>query len=167
VDRVTSRNAVVRRARFRKAGSGWSARRRASQPWNMQRAPCTLFDIFLGRSIQTSTFSSTSTCVPCRIVERGDSSCVGVLVQGGNRTLTPEEVTATIMLQSADSFLGAAVMNAALTVPVDFSDAQCEATRDDARTAGLSAVRIIKKPIAAATAHGLEQGGGEKNKSGL
>jgi heat shock protein 5 len=104
--------------------------------------------------------------LPYRVVDRADKPCVEMLVQGENGTFAPEEVTATIMLrlkQNAESFLGAAVTNAVLTVPVDFSDAQREATRDAARIAGLTAIRFIREPIAAATAYGLDQGGGEKN----
>lgn len=41
--------------------------------------------------------------------------------------------------------------------PIDFTDAQRQATRDAATIAGLTAIRVINEPTAAAIAYGLDQ----------
>src|SRR5258708_2149156 len=53
----------------------------------------------------------------------------------------------------------AKVMEAVITVPAYFNDAQRQATKDAGRIAGLDVLRIINEPTAAALAYGLEKRG--------
>jgi len=57
----------------------------------------------------------------------------------GDRTFTPPEISAFILLQlkrNAEAFLGRAVARAVITVPAYFNDAQRQATKDAGRIAG-------------------------------
>jgi heat shock protein 5 len=59
--------------------------------------------------------------------------------------------------------LGKKVTHAVVTVPAYFNDAQRQATKDAGAIAGLTVMRIINEPTAAAIAYGLEKKEGEKN----
>merc|ERR1711965_704557 len=85
---------------------------------------------------------------------------------GENKKFTPEEIAAMIlgeMKQVAGSFLGDEIVDAVVTVPAYFNDAQRQATKDAGVIAGLNVARIINEPTAAAIAYGLDKKGGEKN----
>ena len=71
----------------------------------------------------------------------------------------------TKMKDIAESYLGAKVANAVITVPAYFNDAQRKATTDAGKIAGLNVPRIINEPTAAAIAYGLKNKGdsGEMN----
>ncbi|MHC5210177.1 MAG: molecular chaperone DnaK [Planctomycetota bacterium] len=72
---------------------------------------------------------------------------------------TPQEVSAMILAEVrrvAEQALGVKVEKAVITVPAYFDDAQRQATRDAARIAGLTALRIVNEPTAAALAYGLD-----------
>jgi molecular chaperone HscA len=76
----------------------------------------------------------------------------------GGRVVTPTEVSAEILRElreTAESELGP-VGGAVITVPAYFDDAQRQATKDAARLAGLSVLRLLNEPTAAALAYGLD-----------
>lgn len=76
----------------------------------------------------------------------------------GEDTWTPEEISAETlrkMKSTAEEFLGEEVENAVITVPAHFNDSQRQATKRAAEMAGLTALRIINEPTAAALAYGL------------
>lgn len=76
-----------------------------------------------------------------------------------DRLITPQEISALILTevrQVAETALGRAVNKAVITVPAYFDDAQRQATRDAAKIAGLTALRIVNEPTAAALAYGLD-----------
>lgn len=78
----------------------------------------------------------------------------------GRRPVTPLEVSAEILrvLRSrAVEALGDEPEGAVITVPAYFDDAQRQATRDAGRLAGLSVLRLLNEPTAAALAYGLDQ----------
>jgi L1 cell adhesion molecule like protein len=54
-----------------------------------------------------------------------------------------------------------------ITVPAYFNDAQRQATKDAARIAGLTVLRIINEPTAAALAYGLDKRTGKNDKNVL
>ena len=58
----------------------------------------------------------------------------------------------------AEQRLGQPVKGCVVTVPANFTDAQREATRRAAAGAGMSVLRIINEPTAAAVAHGMGSG---------
>jgi molecular chaperone HscA len=76
----------------------------------------------------------------------------------GERTVTPVEVSAEILRElknQAEDELGD-VGGVVITVPAYFDDAQRQATKDAGRLAGLSVLRLLNEPTAAALAYGLD-----------
>jgi len=74
---------------------------------------------------------------------------------------SPVEVSAAILgalRQRAEEALGGMLAGAVITVPAYFDDAQRQATRNAARLAGLSVLRLLNEPTAAAIAYGLDNG---------
>ena len=63
--------------------------------------------------------------------------------------------TLTKMKETAEGYLGTPPKNAVITVPAYFSDAQRAATKDAGKIAGLTVLRVINEPTAAAIAYGL------------
>jgi molecular chaperone DnaK len=78
----------------------------------------------------------------------------------GDRDYAPPEIAAIVLRslkQSAEAFLHEEVVDAVITVPAYFDDAQRQATKDAGRIAGLNVVRIVNEPTAAALAYGLDK----------
>ena len=74
---------------------------------------------------------------------------------------SPVDVAADILRAlrlRAEAALGGALAGAVITVPAYFDDAARQATRDAARQAGLTVLRLLNEPTAAAIAYGLEHG---------
>jgi molecular chaperone HscA len=72
---------------------------------------------------------------------------------------SPVEVSADILRtlrERAEASLGGPLTGAVITVPAYFDDAQRQATKDAARLAGLSVLRLLNEPTAAAIAYGLD-----------
>jgi molecular chaperone HscA len=73
---------------------------------------------------------------------------------------TPVELSAEILRyikQHVESVLGQEVKKAVITVPAYFDDTARQATKDAATLAGLSVLRLINEPTAAALSYGLDQ----------
>jgi molecular chaperone DnaK len=73
---------------------------------------------------------------------------------------TPQEISAQILgklKRDAESYLGAKVTQAVVTVPAYFDDSQRQATKEAGTIAGLEVLRIINEPTAAALAYGLDK----------
>lgn len=84
-----------------------------------------------------------------------------VRLRVGGRTLTPVEVSADILRAvkaRGEAALGRKVTEAVITVPAHFDDAARTATKDAAKLAGLTALRLVNEPTAAALAYGLDKG---------
>ena len=72
---------------------------------------------------------------------------------------SPVEISADILRTlrlRAEVSLGGALVGAVITVPAYFDDAQRQATKDAAKLAGLSVLRLLNEPTAAAIAYGLD-----------
>ena len=85
----------------------------------------------------------------------------GTQVRMGDGAYSPQEISAFILKalkERADRALGREVRKAVITVPAYFTDAQRQATREAGEIAGLTVVRIINEPTAAALSY--ESGGG-------
>ena len=100
--------------------------------------------------------------VPYRVVEstRGDAA-----VQIEEHQYSPPEISAMIldkMREVAESFLGDDVVDAIVTVPAYFNDAQRSATIAAGKIAGLNVRRIINEPTAAALAYGFKEKEGKR-----
>lgn len=73
--------------------------------------------------------------------------------------LSPVEISADILKalrQRAEESLGGELAGAVITVPAYFDDAQRQATKDAAKLAGLTVLRLLNEPTAAAIAYGLD-----------
>ena len=82
-----------------------------------------------------------------------------------DKEYTPQEISAMILQKlkaDAESYIGAPVSEAVITVPAYFSDAQRQATKDAGKIAGLEVKRIINEPTAAALAYGVGKGEDQK-----
>ena len=77
------------------------------------------------------------------------------------KAYTPQEISARTLMKlkrDAEAYLGEDVTDAVITVPAYFSDAERQATTEAGEIAGLTVLRIINEPTAAALAYGLDKG---------
>ncbi|MCD6027551.1 MAG: hscA [Solimicrobium sp.] len=82
-----------------------------------------------------------------------------VQIQTVAGTKSPVEISAQILAtlrQRAEDALGDELVGAVITVPAYFDDAQRQATKDAAKLAGLTVLRLLNEPTAAAIAYGLD-----------
>jgi len=116
----------------------------------------------IGRGYDSGEVKKALQTSPYKIV-KGPHDAAYVEIDG--KTYSPAEISAFIlqkMKQSAEDYLGEEVKEAVITVPAYFNDAQRQATKDAGRIAGLSVLRIINEPTAAALAYGLDKKKDEK-----
>jgi L1 cell adhesion molecule like protein len=91
-----------------------------------------------------------------------DRPMIEIEFEDGIKTFKPEEISAMVlakMRSSAEDYLGKKVVNAVITVPAYFNDAQRTATKNAAQIAGLNCLRIINEPTAACLCYGLHNKG--------
>ena len=121
----------------------------------------------IGRAYDDKEVQRDKKWLPYDIVNKAGKPYVRVQVQGGeDKTLSPEEVSAMILIKMkeiAEAYLGRDVKHAVITVPAYFNDSQRQATKDAGLIAGLDVLRIINEPTAAAIAYGMDKKQGEKN----
>jgi len=101
-----------------------------------------------------------------KVIDKSGKPYVQVDTTAGKKTLSPEEISAMILVKMkeiAEAYLGREVKYAVVTVPAYFNDAQRQATKDAGVIAGLDVLRIINEPTAAAIAYGMDKKSGEKN----
>ena len=67
------------------------------------------------------------------------------------------EILKTLKLR-AQAALGGELTGVVITVPAHFDDAQRQSTKDAAKLAGVSVLRLLNEPTAAAVAYGLDSG---------
>ena len=107
----------------------------------------------MGRSYEEALASG----MPYHFIADGQS--VQIVTQGGS--LSVIDVASRILSRLktlAEGILGDALVGAVITGPAYFDDAQRQATRDAARLAGISVLRLLNEPTAAAIAYGLDHG---------
>src|SRR5438874_3993176 len=122
----------------------------------------TVFSIkrFMGR--KWDEVSEEMTIVPYEVVKgpNGDAR-----VKAGGKEYAPPEISAMILQKlkaDAEAYLGEPVIDAVITVPAYFNNAQREATKDAGQIAGLNVLRIVNEPTAAALAYGLDKEGADQ-----
>src|SRR5574341_1289461 len=85
------------------------------------------------------------------------AQAVGVSTRAGIKS--PVEISAEVLRvlrERAEASLGGPLAGAVITVPAYFDDAQRQATKDAAQRAGLTVLRLLNEPTAAAVAYGLD-----------
>merc|ERR1711915_93978 len=85
---------------------------------------------------------------------------------GGEKTFSAEEISSMVLIKMkevAEAYLGKTVTHAVVTVPAYFNDAQRQATKDAGTIAGMTVLRILNEPTAAAIAYGLDKQNHETN----
>src|SRR5690606_20896071 len=83
-------------------------------------------------------------------------------IEADGKDYTAQEISARILMKlkrDAESYLGAPVTDAVITVPAYFNDSQRQATKEAGQIAGLNVLRIINEPTAASLAYGLDKEG--------
>jgi molecular chaperone DnaK len=127
-------------------------------------AESTVYSIkrFMGRRF-TEVPAETAR-VPFKVVS-GPSDDIRVSIRG--KDYSPQEISAAIlqkMKKTAEDYLGEPVLEAVITVPAYFNDAQRQATKDAGRIAGLDVKRIVNEPTAAALAYGFGKDSSKEEK---
>jgi molecular chaperone DnaK len=135
---------------------GQAARRQA-----MTNAENTIYAVkrLMGRKFEDPEVQRHLLTCPYEVVAapNGDAH---VRVRG--RDYSPPEISAIVlqkMRQTAEDWLGEECTECVVTVPAYFDDAQRQATKDAGRIAGLTVLRIVNEPTAAALAYGVETQG--------
>merc|ERR1712212_1370748 len=128
----------------------------------------TVFDAkrLIGREFTDKTVQSDIKFFPFKLVDKNSKPHVQVETSQGEKTFAAEEISAMVLVkmkETAEAFLGKKVTHAVVTVPAYFNDAQRQATKDAGTIAGLTVMRIINEPTAAAIAYGMDKKEGEKN----
>ncbi len=93
--------------------------------------------------------------IPYRLIDT--PGMVSIATTAGPKS--PVEIGAEILKAlrlRAEAALGGELTGAVITVPAYFDDAQRQATKDAARLAGLTVLRLLNEPTAAAIAYGLD-----------
>ena len=124
----------------------------------------TLFAIkrLMGKKYQDASVAKDRSLVPYNIVQH-DNGDAWVTVQ--DRHMSPPEISSFVLSalkEMVESFLGEAIVEAIITVPAYFDDAQRQATKDAGKIAGLDVKRILNEPTAAALAYGLDATAAER-----
>merc|ERR1711871_1941020 len=128
----------------------------------------TVFDAkrLIGRDFGDKNVQKDMKHWPFSVIKKDDKPYVSVKLDGKARDFAPEEVSAMVlqkMKEVAEGYLGQDVQHAVVTVPAYFNDAQRQATKDAGSISGMTVMRIINEPTAAAIAYGLDKKDGEKN----
>jgi len=128
----------------------------ASNPQN------TVYDAkrMIGRRYSDKVVQKDIKLWPFEVVNKDSKPYVKVQYQGAERTFAPEEISAMVLTKMkhvAEAYLGKSVTHAVVTVPAYFDDGQRGATKDAGVIAGMTVLRIINEPTAAAIAYGLDK----------
>ncbi|KAF3903274.1 hypothetical protein ABW20_dc0108888 [Dactylellina cionopaga] len=127
----------------------------------------TIFDVkrLIGRKFNDPDVQKDMKHFPFDVVNKDGKPYISVEVNGEKRTFTPEEISAMVlgkMKDIAEAYLGKKVTHAVVTVPAYFNDAQRQATKDAGSITGMTILRVVNEPTAAAIAYGLDKLTGER-----
>ena len=116
---------------------------------------------FIGKSFDSKTVKDDAQRVPYEVVAAPDGG-VAMRCPALGTDVTPIEVSRHILaalLATAEDGAGAKrgdIKRAVVTVPAYFDDAQCAATIEAGKRAGLEKVKLLHEPVAAALAYGVD-----------
>jgi molecular chaperone DnaK len=113
----------------------------------------------IGRKYDSPEAKKAISLSPFRVVASPNGDA---WVESRGKGYSPPEISAIVLMkmkQTAEDYLGEPVTEAVITVPAYFNDSQRQATKDAGRIAGLTVLRIINEPTAAALAYGLDKVG--------
>ena len=114
----------------------------------------------IGRKFSDKDVQKDAKHFPFSVVQKDGKPTVNVEVSGSSKNFTPEEISAMVlgkMKEVAEAYLGKKVTHAVVTVPAYFNDNQRQATKDAGVIAGLTVLRVVNEPTAAAIAYGLDK----------
>jgi len=119
----------------------------------------TLFSIkrLIGRKFSDSALERDKQWLPYEIKEGANA---GVEIKMGDKWLRPEEISAMVLQKlktDAEEKTGEKIVEAVITVPAYFDDAQRKATQAAGEIAGFKVRRILNEPTAAALAYGFNK----------
>lgn len=128
----------------------------------------TVFDAkrLIGRDWVEKSVQHDIQFFPFKVINKNDKPHIKVSTSQGDKVFAAEEISAMVlgkMKEVAEAYLGKTVTHAVVTVPAYFNDAQRQATKDAGTIAGMTVMRIINEPTAAAIAYGIDKKDGEKN----
>jgi len=130
----------------------------------------TVFDAkrLIGRDWTEKAVQHDIQYFPFKVINKNEKPHIKINTGAGSgeKVFAAEEISAMVlgkMKEVAEAYLGKTVTHAVVTVPAYFNDAQRQATKDAGAIAGLTVMRIINEPTAAAIAYGIDKKDGEKN----
>merc|ERR1719461_2043204 len=128
----------------------------ASNPQN------TVYDAkrLIGRKYSDRTVKADMKLWPFELIDKNGKPYVKVEYKGATKEYVAEEISAMVlqkMKSIAEDYLGKTVTHAVITVPAYFDDSQRQSTKDAGTIAGMTVLRIINEPTAAAIAYGLDK----------
>jgi len=134
----------------------------ASNPAN------TVYDAkrLIGRKYSDRTVKADMKLWPFEVIDKDSKPYVRIDYKGKKQTFAAEEISAMVLTKMkniAEDYLGKTVTHAVVTVPAYFDDSQRQSTKDAGTIAGLTVMRIINEPTAAAIAYGLDKNNKETN----
>jgi molecular chaperone DnaK len=122
----------------------------------------TIFGVkrLLGRRFDHPEIKKLARVLPYELTEAPNGDTWIQLSAG--RAVSPEEVSALILRElkriAERHYGGAPVNRAVITIPAWYDAAQRQATKDAAAIAGLTVMRLLSEPTAAALGHGAHRG---------
>ncbi|KAF7373106.1 Heat shock protein 70 [Mycena sanguinolenta] len=114
----------------------------------------------IGRNFNDGEVQADLQHLPFTVFNKGGKPYIRVDYRSEQKEFSPEEISSMVLLKMkgiAESYLGAPISNAVVTVPAYFNDSQRQATKDAGIISGVNILGIINEPTAAAMAHGLDK----------
>jgi molecular chaperone DnaK len=111
----------------------------------------------IGRKYTDKEIKFDKEHVPYKIVENVNGDA---WVEAFGKKYSPSQIGGFIlnkMKETAEQHLGQEIKNAVVTVPAYFNDSQRQATKDAGQIVGLTVLRVVNEPTAAALAYGLDK----------